>query len=125
MPYNRVHQQFFRSVIAVFGLMLFTGCSTKNPDALTGANVDENLAMMNADSNMDAKASNSESSTTGEATASQSGNLSEAGNSAETKNLATPAKRERASDANGSAPEELSPSAGDDDTVNQAVGNED
>jgi hypothetical protein len=37
-------------------MLLAAGCSSKNPDALTGMNVDENLAIMNADENLDSKA---------------------------------------------------------------------
>jgi hypothetical protein len=123
VQYDRVHQQFFRSVIATFALLLLSGCSTKNPDALTGANVDENLAMMNADSNSEANASISQSSQTRQGTPSQAGNASDVGNSAEIEDLAKPAKREQATDANGSRPEDFSPANGGDDSVNQSSGN--
>jgi hypothetical protein len=37
------------SAVASLCLLLAAGCSSRNPDALTGMNVDENAAMMNAD----------------------------------------------------------------------------
>ena len=36
------------TVLAALAILLVSGCSSKNPDALTGMNVDENLATMNA-----------------------------------------------------------------------------
>ena len=52
----RVDRSLGASALATLALLLAAGCSSKNPDALTGMNVDENLAMMNADENMDANA---------------------------------------------------------------------
>lgn len=37
---------------ASLALLSAAACSSRNPDALTGMNVDENLAMMNADENV-------------------------------------------------------------------------
>lgn len=36
------------AIAAAAAVLLVSGCSSKNPDALTGMNLDENLAMMNA-----------------------------------------------------------------------------
>jgi len=40
---------------AVLAMALSAGCSSKNPDALTAANVDENLAMSNGEEAMNAE----------------------------------------------------------------------
>ena len=37
------------TALAALAVLLVSGCSSKNPDALTGMNVDENLAIMNAE----------------------------------------------------------------------------
>jgi hypothetical protein len=46
------------TTLAVLAVLLVSGCSSKNPDALTGLNVDENLAIMDANgsSNVNAEA---------------------------------------------------------------------
>lgn len=40
---------------AALAMAFTTGCSSKNPDALTAANVDENLAMSNGEGAMNAE----------------------------------------------------------------------
>jgi len=45
------------AIAAAAAMLLGGGCSSKNPDALTGMNLDENLAMMNADNMTDGNAS--------------------------------------------------------------------
>ncbi len=52
----RVDRRLWASALGISALLLAAGCSSKNPDALIGMNVDENLAMMNADENMDTNA---------------------------------------------------------------------
>ena len=44
------------ALLTTLGLLLASACSSKNPDALTGLNVDENLAMMDANSSSNAAA---------------------------------------------------------------------
>ena len=41
------------AVLGLFAVLLIGACSSKNPDALTGMNVDENLAMMDANASSD------------------------------------------------------------------------
>lgn len=50
--YTRTIGRFVSAAIAgVLVIVLVSGCSSRNPDALTGSNLDENAAMMNAGSN--------------------------------------------------------------------------
>ena len=48
------------TALAVLAVLLVSGCSFRNPDALTGTNVNENLAIMDveASSNINAEATN-------------------------------------------------------------------
>ena len=48
----RVEKKFRVAAVAALALLSTAGCSSRNPDALTGMNVDENAAMMNADENL-------------------------------------------------------------------------
>jgi hypothetical protein len=57
MSNQPVHRKCSALVVAGFAALLVSGCgSSKNPDALTGMDVDENLAMMNAETNSGANA---------------------------------------------------------------------
>lgn len=49
MQYLPLQKKFYVAVAATIALLSAAGCSSRNPDALTGMNVDENAAMMNAD----------------------------------------------------------------------------
>lgn len=63
------------AIAAAAAVLLLGGCSSKNPDALTGMNLDENLAMMNADNMTDGNASGA-SSTTANSTSNRSSPIS-------------------------------------------------
>jgi hypothetical protein len=52
VQYFRVQKKFREAAVAALALLCTAGCSSRNPDALTGMNVDENAAMMNADENL-------------------------------------------------------------------------
>jgi hypothetical protein len=41
------------ALVGALAALVASGCSSKNPDALTGMNVDENLAIMNATANFE------------------------------------------------------------------------
>lgn len=49
VQYLPLQKKFCVAVAATIALLSAAGCSSRNPDALTGMNVDENAAMMNAD----------------------------------------------------------------------------
>jgi len=73
-------KSFLLAAAAVFAL---GACSSKNPDALTGMNLDENAAMMDANASVDANLASTNATSTNEAQASsasdaQSNHASEA-----------------------------------------------
>ena len=73
-------QSFRRAhTIVSLALLAVAGCSSKNPDALTGMNLDENAAMMDANASVDANlasANASESSSTSDVQANHASNAS-------------------------------------------------
>jgi hypothetical protein len=124
VQYNRVHKQLWVSAAAASALLLLGACSSRNPDALTGMNVDENLAMMNADENADANASNVGTSEASEASAPRSNDASEA-TAAVPGGVSAAEENQRTAEANAIVPDEQEASPPADETDNQPVGNED
>jgi len=113
-------------VIGASVVLLLAGCSSKNPDALMGLNVDENLAMMNANSSSGANSMVANASTAATTSAQGAGNQSD--RSADTAPKAR--SRGRSDDQQPSAqinaigPDADNPADISDNTQNQ-VGNED
>ena len=65
--------------LAAFALIVLAACSSKNPDALTGMNLDENAAMMDANASVDANlasANAGESTSTSDVQANHASNAS-------------------------------------------------
>lgn len=64
----------FRLVLAATALLMAAACSSKNPDALTGMNLDENAAMMDANASVEANLGGANVSSNAPQTSSPSGN---------------------------------------------------
>ena len=50
-----IRVRFVAPLAGAFAALLVSGCSSRNPDSLIGMNVDENLAMTDANASSDAK----------------------------------------------------------------------
>jgi len=56
VQYSPLRKKFPIAAVAAIALLSVAACSSRNPDALIGMNVDENLAIMNADENVTSEA---------------------------------------------------------------------
>ena len=82
----------------LLGATLLAGCSSKNPDALTAANVDENLAMTNSESNAAGNVQAADRNAAGSVNAGQAPSVRDSGSDSDVDNAANLLKSTDADD---------------------------
>jgi hypothetical protein len=106
-------------LVPALAVLLLGACSSKNPDSLIGMNVDENLAMMDANASADANASTAAVSDMNAVSAEASSNRSDQTRDAQTDKSASSGERQRATEVNAVEPDADTPSDEDQTTLNE------